>query len=92
MSDNISFIETGELDNKIQIIMRQTNYTYDESKQKLQDYQYNEIKVIRAFMGIPDKKETPVKSINQEIYRQIRYRLDASMSEYNKKKEYEQQN
>lgn len=91
MSDNISFIETDELDNKIQIIMRQTNYTYDESKQKLQDYQYNEIKVIRAFMGIPDKKERPVKSINQEIYRQIRYKLDASMSEYNKKKECEQE-
>ena len=92
MTDNISFMETEELDNKIQIIMRQTNYTYKESKQKLQDYQYNEIKVIKSFMGIPDKKETPVKSINQEIYRQIRYRLDASMSEYNKKKECEQQN
>ena len=92
MTDSISFMETDVLDNKIQLIMRQTNYTYDESKQKLQDYQYNELKVIRAFMGIPEKKETPVKSINQEIYRQIRYRLDASMSEYNKKKEYEQQN
>jgi hypothetical protein len=92
MTDNITFMETDELDNKIQIIMRQSNYTYEESKQKLQDYQYNEIKVIRAFMGIPEKKETPVKSINQEIYRQLRYRLDASMSEYNKKKECEQQN
>ena len=49
MTDNISFMETEELDNKIQIIMRQTNYTYKESKQKLQDYQYNEIKVIKSF-------------------------------------------
>ena len=92
MTDNISFMETEELDNKIQIIMRQTNYTYEESKQKLQDYQYNEIKVLKSFMGILEKKKTPIKSINQEIYRQIRYRLDASMSEYNKKKECEQQN
>jgi len=92
MTDNISFMETEELDNKIQIIMRQTNYTYDESKQKLQEYQYNEIKVIKSFMGIPEKKEMPVKSINQEIYRQLRYRLDSSMSEYSKKKECEQEN
>lgn len=42
------------------------------------------MKVIREFMGLPEKKETNVKikSVNQEIFRQIRHKLDASMQEY----------
>jgi hypothetical protein len=34
-------------------------------------------------MGIPDKKENKqIKSVNQEIYKQIRYSLDQTMKEY----------
>lgn len=91
MTDNISFIESTELDNKIQIIMRQTNYTYEESKEKLQEFHYDQIKVIKSFLGIPEKKESSVKSINQEIYRQLRFKLNASISEYNKQQENQQQ-
>ena len=45
------------------------------------------MKVIKEYMGITEKKEPPVKSVNQEIYRQMRFKLDASMSEYNQKQE-----
>ena len=38
-------------------------------------------------MGIPIKKTEPLKSLNQEIYKQLRYKLDASMKEYNTRKE-----
>jgi len=43
------------------------------------------MKVIRDYMGIPEKKETKMKSINQEIYKQIRHNLDATMKEYREK-------
>ena len=34
-------------------------------------------------MGIkPTEKKAPMKSLNQEIYRQIRTKLDTSMREY----------
>ena len=35
-----------------------------------------------------DKKK--IVSVNQEIYKQIRYRLDSNMREYNKRKESEE--
>ena len=37
-------------------------------------------------MGIPDKKENnQIKSVNQEIYKQIRGNLDQTMKEYREK-------
>jgi hypothetical protein len=36
-------------------------------------------------MGIPEKKEVKAKSLNQEIYKQIRTKLDSSMKEYREK-------
>jgi hypothetical protein len=37
-------------------------------------------------MGIPDVKVVPkVKSVNQEIYKQIRHNLDSSMRNYREK-------
>jgi hypothetical protein len=37
-------------------------------------------------MGVkPTEKKAPVKSLNQEIYRQIRIKLDTSMDEYTAK-------
>ena len=32
MTDNISFIETDQIDDKVQIILRQTDYTEDVAK------------------------------------------------------------
>ena len=42
--------------------------------------------VIRDYMGIPEKKLEPkVKSVNQEVFRQIRMTLDSSMKAYREK-------
>ena len=46
----------------------------------------DEIKVIRAYLGIPEKKIQPVESVNQEIYKQLRKRLDENMRDYNERK------
>ena len=80
---------TKDLDSLVQILVRQTDYTHEEAEEKLKEFNFNHINVIKSFLGIKDKPEKPIKSVNQEIYRQLRYKLDASMSEYNTKKEKE---
>jgi hypothetical protein len=89
MSD-ISLIETKEIDEKIQMVLRQTDYTADRAKEKLEAFDYNEINVIKDYMGIDIKKQKSnnkhSSSINQEIYKQIRTKLNGSMREYREKK------
>ena len=47
----------------------------------------NGIKLIKDFMGIAEKKAPQIKSVNQEIYKQIRGKLDDSMRVYNSEQE-----
>jgi hypothetical protein len=70
----------------IQIILRQTDYTEETAREKLIENGGNHILVIKKYMGLDDKKQEPVKSLNQEIYKQLRYKLDSSMKEYNNSK------
>ena len=87
MTDNISFVETGQIDEKVQIIMRQTDYTEEVAKEKLKEFNYDSIAVIKSYLGVTDKKAQPVKSVNQEIYKQLRYRLDSNMRNYQERAE-----
>jgi hypothetical protein len=80
--DNISLVETDQIDEKVQIIMRQTDYTSEKALEKLKQFNFDEMTVIRDYFGITEKKAPPVKSLNQEIYRQLRSRLDGAMKEY----------
>jgi len=66
-----------------QLILRQTDYTTDQVRQKLVEANYDALKVIRAFLGVTEKK-APMKmrSINQEIYAQLRHKLDKDMQNY----------
>ena len=86
MSDGISFFSDDDLQKHVQKVMSQTNYTYDEAIDKLKLFNCDYMKVLKDYMGIPDKKqETNVRSVNQEIYRQIRKKLDNNMKEYREK-------
>ena len=72
----------------IDIVLRQTNYTKEVAIQKLEEHNNNTINVIKEYMGVkPAEKKAPVKSLNQEIYRQIRIKLDTSMDEYRAKQD-----
>lgn len=86
--DNISFVNKDEIDEKIKIIMRQTDYDEITANEKLTENNYDHIKVIKSYLGITEKK-APVaqKSINQEIYKQLRHKLDDSMKSYLQKQE-----
>ena len=73
------------LESKVQIIMRQTDYTEEKSREKLEQFKFDEIAVIKDYFGISEKSEElvkPVKSVNQSIYKQIRGHLDGAMRGY----------
>lgn len=76
------------MDEKIEKILSQTNYSRDEIIEKLEKYNGDLTSVIREYMGINKKEENnKIKNnqLNQEIYRQIRKTLDNSMREYREK-------
>jgi hypothetical protein len=60
----------------IQIIMRQTDYTEEVARKKLVENNFDTIIVIKKYMGLNDKKPETIKSVNQEIYKQLRYKLN----------------
>jgi len=66
----------------VQMIIRQTDYTDTEANEKLEECEYDHIKVIKKYLGIPEKKEPKIKSVNQEIYRQLRTKLNASTKDH----------
>jgi hypothetical protein len=71
--------------NMVKTVMSHTNYTESEATDKLKLCNNDYMRVIKDYMGIPEKKEQPkikIKSVNQEIYRQFRTTLDISMKEY----------
>lgn len=85
MGDKISLVDNSELNEMIQKIIRQTDYTEKKALQKLEEFNYDYILVLKDYFGIPIQKEEKIKSVNQEIYKQIRYKLNNSLEEYNKK-------
>ena len=82
MTTNISLVETELIDEKIQMVMRQTSYNEDIAREKLIENDFDEIATIKSYLGIPKKKVSHVKSINQEIYKQLRIKLDSNMQDY----------
>jgi hypothetical protein len=87
MEDNISFIENDQIEDKIKIILGQTDYTEEVIREKLKSHNYDHIAVIRSYFGITEKKTKPMQSVNQEIYKQLRYRLDTNMRNYQERHE-----
>lgn len=86
MSDGISFFSNSDLTENMKKVMSQTNYTEDQAIEKLKQFNCDHIRVIKDYMGIPETNTLQkVKSVNQEIYKQIRTKLDKSMKEYREK-------
>lgn len=76
------------MEQKVEQILCQTNYTREEILQKLEKYDGDVILVIKEYMGIKQNVENTKitsKQINQEIYRQIRRTLDDGMRTYREK-------
>jgi hypothetical protein len=80
-------MDSQDIQEKIQIIMRQTNYDQETSREKLVEFNNDHIKVIKSYFGIANdtKKKILFQSLNQEIYKEIRKKID--LNEYHKKQE-----
>ena len=87
MADSISLVETELIDEKVQLIMRQTDYTEEIAVIKLRENNFDEMATIKRYLVIQEKKQEPIKSVNQEIYKQLRYRLDSNMRNYHERVE-----
>ena len=85
MSDGISFFSNDDLDEHVRKVMAQTNYTEDQARDKLKLFNCDYMKVLKDYLCIPEKEIPKVKSVNQEIFRQIRTKLDNSMKDYRQK-------
>ena len=65
-----------QLTPQIKIVKLHTNYTTEEAENKLKEMDNDPKKVIRAYLfPTENKSSSPVKSIQQEIYRQYRQNL-----------------
>jgi hypothetical protein len=83
MESGVTFNEIDEEQYiKIEMILRQTDYSREIAREKLKEYNNDHIKVIKTFLGITEKKAPQIKSVNQEIYRQLRGKLDSNLREY----------
>ena len=69
------------MDEYVDIIMRQTNYTREECIEKLKTNNMNDI--IKEYLGITKSFSTRKKSLQQEIYYQIRNQMDSSIKQFN---------
>jgi hypothetical protein len=84
--DNISLVETDQIESKVQMIIRQTDYSEDKAREKLQHFNYNELNVIKDYMGITEKKApAKITSVNQAIYKELRTYLNSAMSDYHER-------
>ena len=83
---NIDLVKNEKIDEKIQIILRQTDYTEEQAREKLEKLNFDELSVIRDYFGITEKKESKkVISINQAIYKELRCHLDETMRNYSER-------
>ena len=73
----IAFVSNEDLEERILLVMRQTDYTQEVAREKLTAHNYDAIKCIKAYMGIAEKKTSAQVSLNQQIYRQLRTQLGA---------------
>jgi hypothetical protein len=78
MADSKVVIETEDIKFKIEMVLRQTDYSKDEAREKLFHHNFDEIKVIKEYLGIIpiNNSRSSISSINQEIYKQIRSHLN----------------
>jgi hypothetical protein len=87
MDNKITFVETDSLSTNIDIILRQTNYSEEEAREKLFEYNNDYIAVIKAYLGVKAADKSEIKSVNQEIYKQMRFKLDSAMRDYTVRKD-----
>ena len=70
----------------IEMVMRQTTYTYEECEEKLLENENNYMKVIKEYYGIKEKPKKDL-TINQGIIKEIRGLMDNASNNFRIKQE-----
>lgn len=86
ISDSKSYI--SNISDKVDMIMRQTDYTKTTAEEKLAEYKDDATQVIRAYLngGKTITPSLPKLSTNQQIYKEIRGMMDDAALNYQLKK------
>jgi len=69
-------MDKEENQEKLDKIIKYTNYSLLVAKEKLKEFNGNVEYVIKDYYGIQLHKKEKIDSVNQEIYKQIRKKLD----------------
>ena len=75
----------------IEMVMRQTNLSFDETSECLKKHNNNYMIVIKEALGINNDNKKKPKTVNQEIYTEIRGLMDNASERYRKQQEIEKQ-
>lgn len=79
------------LTEKIQFILKQTDYSEETALGKLRQFQGDEVLVLKDYFGVPCASSSSVPksapSVNQAIYQQIRRQFDGVMRGYRERVE-----
>ena len=75
MPDKIE-IEEIDINDLCEKIMRQTNYDMTTAKEKLKEFNFDIMNVIRDYLKPKPQKQNEPKSLNQKIYKEIRNFMD----------------
>jgi hypothetical protein len=70
---------------KVELVMRQTNYDSQTAQEKLTLHSQNVTQVIREYLNIGKKPPPPCTtrlSVNQQIYKEIRGMMDDAAKTY----------
>ena len=73
----------------IEFVLRQTDMEREKVVEKLNEYDFDSIKVIREHFGIQQKKQDNIVSVNQQVYKEIRGFMDKAAKQYRFTKELE---
>jgi hypothetical protein len=86
-------MDTIDKEEIIDMVLRQTDITREEAIELLETHNYDYMKVIKIAMGIEEKKSPEkIVSLNQQIYKEIRYVMDEASSHYRALQEQKKQN
>ena len=77
-------------DESVHMICRQSDLSYDEAKLELEKYNYNYLDVLNNYHNIKDTKQNNNKSINQNIYCEIRNLMDTGSKNFRLSQEREE--
>ena len=84
MSNHSIENETDHENEKVDVVMSQTNYTRAEAEQLLARYNNDEVAVIRRYLGGPNgsgEVKAKPQSTNQLVYSEIRKFMDACVKD-----------